>query len=466
MKRRFFISRRSVLSVTKSAFSLVLFTLPIFPNASFSQQNTALISSKTPFSEPSVSRPRKGGVYTDPVFGTQIKRLTDASSEGGKGFICYYPKLNPFNADESRILVYERGGRWHLFSIAGERLKQLPIRNGQTDPQPRWSPSNPNKLLWFDANKIQELDLQTNVISTIHQFEEYEFITNYDEGNYSADGRIVGLAGRKWPWFGGLQDFFVFDLVDRKIIGSKISATGKQIDWVSISPSGKYLTLLVGTPHGKGQWQGVDVYSLPEISLMPHGYYPFSDHADMGFDANNNEVYVTDNAEGGYPDRLRHIEMYRLDNGEKTDLLGLNWGMSMLISCQNRNAPGWALVSTYSIPEGLANQEVLPFEDEIFAVKLDGSYEVRRLAHHRSQRFSVGDYSYNNYWDQPNAVLSPNGNYVLFTSNWRELGSPEDVYLMDLSDATGWIVSNDSKDLTAPKAPRNVRVKLESDGLQ
>jgi hypothetical protein len=70
---------------------------------------------------------------------------------------------------------------------------------------------------------------------------------------------------------------------------------------------------------------------------------------------------------------------------------------------------------------------------------MDGSRAVKRLAHHRSQRFSAGDYSYNNYWDQPNAVMSRSGNYVLFSSNWRELGAAQDVYLIDLREQEGWI---------------------------
>ncbi|MCG3157568.1 MAG: hypothetical protein DKINENOH_04203 [bacterium] len=420
-------------------------------------QAAGMISSHDPLPEPALAKPAKGARYRDPVFGTTILRLTDATAQGSDGFICYYPKLNPFNADESRILIYRRGGEWHVYSIAGAYLQRAPVKNTQTDPQPRWHPTDPNRLYWFDANKIMVHDFASGQTSLVHTFPEYQFVTDFDEGNFSRDGRYVGLAGKNWPWSTGLQEFFLFDLASRQRVGATIAATGHTVDWVSASPSGKYLVVLVGAPHGDGQWQGLDVYRAPDLELMPFAYYPFSDHADLGYDEEGREVYVTDNAEATYPDRLRHLEKYRLDNGEKTDLLGCAWGLSRLVSCRNFDVPGWAIISTYSSPEHLADENVHPFDDEIFAVKLDGSRHVRRIAHHRSQRFSVGDYSYNIYWDQPNAVISRSGKFLLFSSNWRKLGGPQDVYLIDLREQEGWIagVSPDDK---SPLPPQNVSV--------
>lgn len=403
-------------------------------------QDLGLIRSYAALPEPKLAKPAVGAPFRDPVFNSTIVRLTDAVAKKSAGYICYYPKLNPFNAGETKILIYERGGRWQLYARTGEYLGVLPIKKTQTDPQPRWHPHDPNLLLWFDANKIVQYDLATRKLAVLATFAEYDFVTNFDEGNFSKDARFVALAGKKWPWVGGLQEFFTYDLSEKKTLGEKIIATGKEVDWITISPSGKYLVVLVGSPHGEGQWQGVDVYQLPEMKYLAREYYPFSDHADLGFDSEGNEVYVTDNAEATFPDRQRHLEAYRLDNGKKTDLLGFAWGLSRLISCQNYDAPGWAIVSTYSKPEHYAENKAHPFDDEIFAVKLDGSHEVRRIAHHRSQRFSVGDYAYNNYWDQPNAVPSRSGKYILFSSNWRELGAPQDVYLIDLSAQAGWIV--------------------------
>ncbi|MCA9742011.1 MAG: hypothetical protein H6695_04305 [Deferribacteres bacterium] len=448
---------------------IFIFTLLFCGVAShlFSQETDAqLVYSQEVLAEPFLAKPAIGETYRDPVFHTKITRLTDAVAEQNKGFVCYYAKLNPFNADESKILIYQRGGKWRLYDISGQFLKEVPVKNTQTDSQPRWHPTDPNVLFWFNANTIVKHNIESATSEDIAQFQDYQFITNFDEGNYSADGTLLAIAGKNWPWRTGLQEFFVYDLVNKKQVGPKIPATGHEVDWLSISPSGEYMVVHVAFKQGGEQWQGTDVYKVPEMTWQPYPYYIYSDHADIGIDELGDEVYVTDNAESVYPDRLRHIEKFRLSDGAKTDLLGLKWGLSMLISCRNLGVPGWAIVSTYSLPERLASPDIYPFQDEIFAVKLDGSYEVRRLAHHRSQRFSVGDYSYNNYWDQPNAVSSTSGDFILFSSNWRELDAPEDVYLMDLRDQAGWIVSRYVPDTDPPTPPTAVTVQAESNLLR
>lgn len=450
---------RNLRTLTRCILPGALFLCAFVAPVRAFQNGHGMVIDHRAYREPVLAKPAAGTTYKDPIFGTTIRRITDAVAAGSKGFVCYYPKLNPFNADESKILVYERGGTWHVHALSGERLMTTAVRNGQTDPQPRWHPSDPDLLYWFDANKIYRQNISTRQVEMIQEFPDYQFITNYDEGNYNANGRIVALAGRHWPWATGLQHFFVFDIDSRQRLTPIMEATGKPLDWISISPTGQYMVVHIGQPHGGGQWQGIDVYKMPELTLMLLPYYPYSDHADLGLDAQGEDVYVTDNAEDTFPDRLRHLESYRLRDGQKTDLLGLHWGLSRLVSTRNLRLPGWAVISTYSSPEHLADTTVAPFDDEIFAVKLDGSYEVRRIAQHRSQRFSVGNYSYNNYWDQPNAAISWSGRYILFSSNWRELEAPQDVYLIDLSKQAGWIVAGGPADAIPPGRPENVLVR-------
>ena len=69
--------------------------------------------------------------------------------------------------------------------------------------------------------------------------------------------------------------------------------------------------------------------------------------------------------------------------------------------------PGWALISTQG-PDGK-----YPNHDfEIFWVKLDGSGDVRRVAHHHSSR-KVGG-----YFAEQHAVTNRDGSKIIFTSNW------------------------------------------------
>lgn len=427
----------------KSIFKI----LPIFLAGCITQPlpHRELLSHHEGMVEQQIEMPAVGKRFTDPATGVSALRLTDARATGAAGFVSYYPKLNPFNADETLALVYERGGRWHLFSVPdGNYLKQLPIRNVVTDPQPRWHPLQPDSLFWFDGAYLKAMNVLTGETRIVREFREYTFITCYDEGNFGVkDGNVVTmLAGRDWPagggdWRKGFGEMFIYNVTMDSITSPRVEITGVLLDWLSISPRGNFAVIEMAEGHGSGQFEGVDVYdnSLKFINLS---YYQYTDHADIGIDDAGREVYVTDNAEVTFPDRLRHIEAYDLASSQRTDLLGAHWGLSRLISARCLAKPGWAIISTYGNPGLNADTSLVPFRDEIFALRLNGSGEVRRIVQHRSQRFSAGDYTYNNYWDQPNAAVSVSGRFILFTSNWRKLREPEDVYLIDLDGYLNW----------------------------
>lgn len=419
---------------------------------------TAQITDRRFVAEAPIPKPARGQAFLDPVFKTTIKRLTDAAADAAEGYVCYYSKLDPFNADETKILFYRHGpGWWMLYDVATGTYSHLPqIFNPQTDPQPRWHPTDPNKIRFFSTNKIVELNLATGNVTTLAEFSGYEFITNHDEGNWSNDGNRVAICSRNWPWFGGLAEFFVYDLAQKKIISPKLTATGHNVDWVSISPLGKYFVALTegdqqATAQPPFQWVGLDVYAAATMQIKPLAFYRYTDHADLGLDTNGHEIFVTDNAEDDFPDSLRHIEKYDLETGARTDLLGMDWSLGRYVSCRNFAFPGWAIVTTEAKPE--LCEKKIPFADEIIAVKLDGSKTFKRLAHHRSSRYAKCDYSYNQYWDQANAAISRRGRWILFTSNWREPGKPQEVYLLD---ARG--IFNVAADRTPPAPPKNFLV--------
>jgi len=86
------------------------------------------------------------------------------------------------------------------------------------------------------------------------------------------------------------------------------------------------------------------------------------------------------------------------------------------------------------------------WDDEIVAVQTDagdGSAEVWRFAHHRSDVANDEDASVISFWYTPRPNVSPDGRWVLFTSNWEKTlgtdpqGAPgekarQDVFLMQL----------------------------------
>jgi hypothetical protein len=79
-------------------------------------------------------------------------------------------------------------------------------------------------------------------------------------------------------------------------------------------------------------------------------------------------------------------------------------------------------VSTYTTPE----TDTHPYAREVFWLKLNGSGEIRHLAHHHSDQVEAGDKK--DYWAEPQATSSWDGNVVLFASVWGEPFQEYDLY--------------------------------------
>lgn len=92
--------------------------------------------------------------------------------------------------------------------------------------------------------------------------------------------------------------------------------------------------------------------------------------------------------------------------------------------------PEWVLISTSIGKSGRGKGKGIeitdPFDYEIFFVKLDGSLQVKRVAHSRSRRTESG--KLNDYWNEPHATTDKTGNLILFSSPWVVNGIATDTY--------------------------------------
>ena len=82
------------------------------------------------------------------------------------------------------------------------------------------------------------------------------------------------------------------------------------------------------------------------------------------------------------------------------------------------------------------------WDDEIIAIDTNGTGgPVWRFAHHRSNVGSDGNPAQPYFWYEPIANISPDGKWVLFTSNWEktlgtdslEATARQDVFLVQLT---------------------------------
>ena len=131
------------------------------------------------------------------------------------------------------------------------------------------------------------------------------------------------------------------------------------------------------------------------------------------------------------------IAKFRLSDGAKTELLRHSPFFDHHISCRNLLQPGWCVVSTYASSQRVdqgGSLPWLPFEDEVFALKLDGSQTVNRVAHHRSRRYPphVEEPDPGLYFAEPHATVSARGDKVVYGSNWGDTSSLDriDAYMV------------------------------------
>jgi len=389
---------------------------------------------------PAVPLPGYRATQAVPPFGTTVTRITGDPGTpipelgGTWGPIArhHYSKDQPWNADQTLIAIQNGGGAGSPKKIYLDAKTYLPRR---ACPEvavgdDRWHPARAharerinvrgNVLQWFDVATCAETRRWTLPF-------EVDAI-GMGEGNPSFDGRFLVL--------GDSRRMFVVDMDPRPphapYPAARIGPIANLVDcgwgacqatWVSISPSGKYAVV-----HYKGE--AIQVWDVdPEtLSLSPRriersypgcqgvgvaGFVYSLGHADMTLDPFDGDEDVIVGQEkcgnrGATIDgkRIGGVVLARLRDGAIKSLTDPKGEAAPHhVSTRSFAHREWAYVSYY------AERPTKRFNDEIVAVKLDGSGAVERLAHQHSRTPGC-------YRCETHAVPSPDGRFVLFASDW------------------------------------------------
>jgi hypothetical protein len=381
-----------------------------------------------------VFKPQVGTTIKDPVFGTRVMRVADARANKVAGIFPDYAKRQAWNADESLLLLRTGDGNALLYDGASYQFRKELDGVGGEDVF--WHPTNPNLILYNPDNTLYAFNVVTGEQKKLFEFTSYTYANTRGEGNLSRDGRYLAVVGQTYDPRTSVvtfKDLIVFDLTANQITAKLSLPKLENFDWVSISPLGNYVVVDYADDEVK-RFHGVEVYdrAFKFLWQKPLG----AGHSDLAVDESGGEVLVMDvyNSDKN----VTYIEKIRLSDGQETILLELSPLFDQHISCRNEQPPGWCIISTFDFTGRLTDspQTWLPFEDEIFALKLDGSRAVRRLAHHHSRRYSLAafDSDHSNYFAEPHATSSRKGDRILFGSNWRDRVEEEagvDPYIVD-----------------------------------
>ncbi|GIK82815.1 MAG: hypothetical protein BroJett024_39200 [Alphaproteobacteria bacterium] len=367
---------------------------------------------------PSSAPPGLHEPFVDPTFGTTVMRITDPSQVPGKRRIRhYYSKANPLNANDSLAIFFGGDGSLILYDAATWKpIRELDIVS--SDPEIQWHPKDPGVFYFLDfagnspnVRAMYRYDTKSGKKTLLRDFSEYETVRGKLEGNLDREGRYYAMVGKKGANF----EAFVYDL-QNDTIRRRLPVTGAMVaDWISVTPSGRHVVMM-----GKDRSRVFDL-DMNHLRDLPLGTFG---HADLCLRADGTEVMVFDGADHQL-DNNRNINMADLQTGRISVLTRIGWGTTPHVSCRNLAMPGWALISTQGPDRKYPNHDF-----EIFWIKLDGSGQVRRVAHHHSSREKGG------YFSEQHAVTNATGTRIIFASNWNGAIDPSS-FLVTLPRSRG-----------------------------
>ena len=341
-----------------------------------------------------------GTKTTDPVFGTQVLRVTDETNGSDSGTA--YSYWSTFNKDSTQILIYGsnpaiQGFDPVSFNLVGpKRAFPSPPGGGFTTSEDAiWSGLDPNKLLVHRGLTIWALNTSTMTYTQVG-----DVTSSLPAGSYfwqmsvSRDDNVFAFSFRNPDSsFGG---YVVWQRSTNRVV---YSVNTSDLDEVQIDKTGRYLVVKTGL-QGRGiiEVKTVDLQTQVVSDLTDDGPDYAPGHSDNG----RGTVIGMDNWDNSLTFRnLANPHVFT-----RALYWGSNWAnggghVSFLGDDEN-----WALVSSYN-----ATRSSGTFNNEIYLVATDGSQRVRRFVHHYS-------YYVANYNNMPRANISRDGKFVAFTSTW------------------------------------------------
>ena len=356
----------------------------------------------------------------DPVFGFSTTRVTNPGGSMPGAAACTpaycthrYSSSQAWNADQSLLLI--TNGCSGFCFLDGQTY--APLFRRATPDECEWHPADPNLMicvsrlavyLWAPRSDTKTLVFSGGTYRNL-QFGPYK-------GNPSRDGnRIVVRAVNA----SGDLVAFAYDIAaGLKYADIRLAEFAGSNGYCSISPSGRYVFCTQKLPDGIDQ---ALVFTVEGQLLQHWTDHHRPGHGDMTIDADGSDVYVGISKDD--PDKY-HIIKRRLVDGQVTDLAP--YGEGQHASLRNTSRPGWVFLSYAGDFSELARHPGwAPFYQEVVALRIDGSGEVRRIAQTHNVK--------HDYWSETHASPSPDGTQVIWSSNWEQPGGPVADYVTRLS---------------------------------
>ena len=365
------------------------------------------------------TRPALGAAYTDPVYGTPNRRISDA---GGTRFDRNtYSRRQAESPDGTRFMTYHGTARHRIYARGSlELIRELDIH---PDSEPQWHPTDSDIIRHIRGPNSSAGDLrlyetsvssgETTAVADLTDrlravYPGATYMKDKAEGTPSADGS-------RYAWIvhdGSEQPVGIvsYDLSTDTILGTRAVRTDVgRLDWVSASPTGNYVMagyVNATTVHGS------DLADERRVNDK-------ADHSDIALDAAGRDAYVyidfSAGTDGGW---LVSLDLATLNRTRLIDFYD-QANTSLHVSGKGYDKPGWVVVSTYNCKVDGAWSC-----DKVFAVEMQSNPTIVNLAH----TYNCGD----NYWTETHAVVNRDFSRVYYNSDAGRCTTEAEVYELSL----------------------------------
>ena len=407
--------------------------------------------------------------FTDPTFGSPLLRVTDATTRPdtvGRSFrVSSNAHLEAWNATSTMFYVMSSDGSSIPFafdqaSMTASRIAAGGPSGGLTFAfynEPQFSMTDANVIYGAggaNARSIMKYDFSTNAYATV---------LDLDTTVSGLSGYVGGLGTGGTPaehlmtFYGGdSQDahFYLLwaplaNLGSRKIVNTVDSTVNGQatniplnfhIHGASIDKSGRYVVIYPTGPDLAAPRAAAHMYLWDTLTDTFTALTTDADHAG-GHDADGfgyavNHDCCTSSDWDGAQWQIRSLATPTATSDLIAPVLTPKEVYLDEHTTWNNARPD-ALVPVIAsmYHNGTVTTPWRAWDDEIIGIDTAGGTGlVYRFAHHRSDSASDSDPTQAYFWYEPIANVSPNGQFVLFTSNWEKtlgLDAAEGVHRTD-----------------------------------
>ena len=376
-----------------------------------------LIQDLQPHPMTALAQPAVGVLVTDAEFGTKFRRITSVAATGASpATVPLYSTISAWNADESRLMLYNVGGQHQLYDGKTYAF----IRNLDISPadveQVYWHTSDPDILFYVDSKSFIRYHVAADMKETLSTF---DFCTTGASGGSdplftSFDSARIGLHCD--------DQVFLYDIPSKTVIARKTLTENP----AQAAPSG---TLAYLSDTGRVTDAALNVARTLDLK-KPFGHASLG-RLPTGEDTWNGQVF--DNGPMGNSD-IGLLVVFKLTDATSRVVIGPKTGWPYPtdghISALAYRQPGWIFLSAFG---DLGGKGLLDLENVIADTSAPGG-AICRVGRHRSWGKSNTKLA-EPYWAEPHTVPSPSGTRAVFASDWGN-GATVDSYVLELPSYT------------------------------